>query len=132
MCVTFYNNFVKQLSADKNKSLGITASSTINTSGNKSIKFPPEDCYYDSNEWYALSMNEKDKVIKACSNINGCNKSTKLGGQSKSRGGRNNGHVKWRYKLSMLGKKVRNQKRYQLFFNTVYKPGSDDEESNFL
>ena len=45
-------------------------------------------------------------------------------------GGRNNGHWKWKSKIEMLEKKVRNQKRQMLVFNTVAKPGLDDEESD--
>ena len=48
---------------------------------------PHEDRYYKSNEWYELSNNEKEKVIKAISNSNGGNKSTKPGGQNNSGGG---------------------------------------------
>ena len=39
--------------------LGIAESSTNNASGNKSVIFPPEDRYYDPNEWYALIKKDK-------------------------------------------------------------------------
>ena len=39
-------------------------------------------------------------------------------------GGSNNGHRKWKSKIAMLEKKVRNQKRQFLVFNTAVKPGS--------
>ena len=45
-CVTLYKDFFKQSSADDMQSLGITASSTNNASGNKSVIFPPEYRYY--------------------------------------------------------------------------------------
>ena len=67
------------------------AASTNNAGGTKSVIFPPEDCYYDSNEWYALTKNDKEKVFKSCSNRNGGKKSTKSGGQPNSGGGGNNG-----------------------------------------
>ena len=59
-----YKDFVKQSSAENRQSLGIASSSTNNTSGNKIVIFSPEDRYYDSNEWYAMSKNYKDKVLK--------------------------------------------------------------------
>ena len=71
-------------SAEDRQPLGIAASSINNVSGNKNIKFPSKDCYYDSNEWYVLSKNEKDKVLKARINRYGGNDSTKSGGQSNS------------------------------------------------
>ena len=129
-CVTLYNEFVKQSSEDGRQSLGIAASSTNNAIGNKSVTSPLKDCYYDSNEWYTLSKNEKDKVLKAHSNRNGGKKSTKSGLQHNSGGGSKNGHVKRKSKITMLEKKVRNQKRHILVFNTAAKPGSDDEESD--
>ena len=91
------------------QSLGIGESSTNNVSGTKSVKISPEDHYYDSNEWYVLSKNEKYKVLKARININGGKNSTKSGGQPNSGGGSKN--VKWKSKNSMLEKKFRNQKR---------------------
>ena len=42
----------------------------------------------------------------------------------------NNGHRKWKSKIAMLEKKVRNQKRQFLVFNTAVKPCSDDKESD--
>ena len=93
------------------KSLGITESSTNNASGNKSVKFPPKDRYYDSNEWYELSKSDKDKALKALSGRNGENKAYKSGGQLKSGSGRNNGKIKWKSKIKILEKKVMNQKR---------------------
>ena len=85
-CVALYKNFVKQSSTDDIQSLGIAESITNNTSGNKSVTFPPEDWYYDSNVWYALSKNDKDKVIKALINRNVGENSTKSGEQLKSGG----------------------------------------------
>ena len=96
-CVILYKEFLKQLSVDNRQSLGITAPRPNNDSGNKSVTFTPEDRYYDSNECYALSKNEKDKVLKAHINRNGGKKSTKSGGQSNSGGGINNG--KCNYKI---------------------------------
>ena len=127
-CVALYKNFVKQSSTDDIQSLGIAVSITKNASGNKSVTFPPEDRYYESNTWCLLSNNEKEKVLKARSNRNGGKNSTKLGGQPNSGGGSNNGHGKWKSKISMLEKKVRNQKRQMLVFSTAAKPGSDNEE----
>ena len=127
-CVTLYKDFLKQLSADDRKSLGIAASRTNNASGKKSVKFTPEHHYYDSNEWYMPSKNDKEKVLTAGSNRNGGKNSTKSGGKSTSGGGINNG--KWKSKISMLEKKVKNQKRQLLVFNTADKPGSNDEESD--
>ena len=43
-------------------------------------------------------------------------------------GGDNNGQRKCKYKIVILEKKVRNQKRQLLVFNTADKPGSDEEE----
>ena len=45
------------------------------------------------------------------------------------RGGSNNGHGKWESTISMLEEKVINQKRQMSVFNTVDKPGLEDEES---
>ena len=45
-------------------------------------------------------------------------------------GGSNNG--KWKYKIVMLEKKFRNQKRQLSVFNTLDKPGSDDEDLDGL
>ena len=42
-CVTLHKDFVKQSSANNMQSLGIAESITNNTSGNKSVTFPPED-----------------------------------------------------------------------------------------
>ena len=55
-----------------------------------------------------LRKNDKEKVLKARSNINGGKNSTKLGVKYKSGGGSNNGHGKWKSKISMLEKKVGN------------------------
>ena len=101
-CITLYKDFMKHLIADNRRSLGIVASSTNNASGNKSVTFSPEDRYYDSNEWYALSKNEKDKVLKACSNINVEKNSTKSGGQFNSGVGIKNGHGNGSLKLLCL------------------------------
>ena len=57
--VTLYKDFVKQSSANNRQSLGIAIASTNNATGNKSVTFPHEYRYYDSNEWYTLSNNEK-------------------------------------------------------------------------
>ena len=86
--VKLYKNFLKQLSAEDRQSLVIAASSTNSSSGNKSVTFLPEGRFYYSFEWYALSKNEKDKVLKAHSNRNGGKKSTKSEGQSNLGGGR--------------------------------------------
>ena len=122
---------MKQSRADDRKSLGIAESSTNSTSGNKIVTFSTEDHYYDSNEWYALSKNDKDKVPKACRNINLGKKSTNSVGQFDwGGGGIKNGHGEWKSKISTLEKKVRNQKRQLSVFITVDKPDSDDEESD--
>ena len=84
--------------------------------------------YYKSNEWYTLSKNEKDKVLKACSNRNGGKKYNKSEGKIISGGGSNN--VKRKSKIAMIEKKVRNQKSQLSDFNAVAKPGSDDENSD--
>ena len=49
-CVMLYKDCVKQSSADVRQLLGITASSTDYSSGNKSVMFAPEYRYYDPNE----------------------------------------------------------------------------------
>ena len=67
--------------------LGIAASSSKDASGNKNVTFNPEYCYYDSNEWYALSKSDKYKVLKALRSINGGNNSSESGGHSNSGGG---------------------------------------------
>ena len=51
--------------------------------GNNSVTFSPEDCYYTSNEWYALSKSDNDKVLKARIGRNVGNKAYKSGGDSK-------------------------------------------------
>ena len=127
-CVTLYKDFVKQSRVDDMQPLGISESSTKNDRGNKSVTFSSEDRYYESHEWYTLSKSEKDKVLKAHSNINIGKKSTNLGGQSNSGGDRNN--VKRKYKIAMLEKKFRNQKSQLSVFNTAANPGSDDGESD--
>ena len=106
-----YKDFEKKSRANGRQSLGIVAESNNNASCNKSVTFPPEDRYYESNEWYVLSKNEKDKVLRACSNRNGEKKSTKSGGKPNSGGGRNNGYEKWKSKIAILEKNIRNQKR---------------------
>ena len=75
-CINLYKDFVKQSSTNDRQSIGIISASTNNASGTKSGTLPPEDRYYNSNDRYALSNNEKDKVLEARSNINGGNKST--------------------------------------------------------
>ena len=47
-------------------------------------------------------------------------------------GGSNNGHVKRKFKIDMLEKKFRNQKRQLSVFNNAAKPGSEDERSDGL
>ena len=64
------------------------------------------------------------------SNRNVWKNSTKSGGHSSSGGGSNNGHGKWESDISMLEEKVINQKRQMSVFNTVDKPGLEDEESD--
>ena len=128
--VTLYKDFIKQSNADDRQSLGISASSSNNASGNKNISFAPEDQYYDSNNWYALSKSNNSKVLKSCSSINGGEKSYKPGVHSKSGVGGNNGQGKWNSKIVMPKKKVNNQKRQFVVFNTAAKPGSDNKESD--
>ena len=123
-----YKNFVKQSSKNDRQSLGIAEASTKNSVGTNNVTFPPDDRYYNSNEWYALSKKDKDKVLKACSNRNGEKNSTKSEVQPNSGGGSNN--RKWKSKITILEKKVSNQKRQLSAFNTADKPGSDDEESD--
>ena len=74
-----------------------------------------------------MSKNDKEKVLNKHSNRNGGNKSTKSGRQYNSRGGSNNGHVKWKSKIDMLYKEFMNQKRQLSAFNAVTKPDSDDQ-----
>ena len=93
-CFTLYKNFVKQYSANKIKSLDIAEASTNNASGNKSVTFPPEDLYYDSNEWYTLSNNETYKALNRHRNTNGGKNPTKSVGQTDSGGGSTNGKCK--------------------------------------
>ena len=108
------------------------ASSTNNSSGNKSVPFFPKDRYYDSSEWYTLSKSDKDKVLKARSGRSVGKKASKSVGHSKSMGGSNNGQGEWKSKIAMLENKLRNQKRQFSVFNTAAKPGLDDEESDEL
>ena len=65
-------------------------------------------------------------------NRNGGNNSTKSGGKSNSRRGSNNGHGKWKSRIYMLDKKVRNQKKQMPDFNTAAKTGSYNEDSDGL
>ena len=130
--MTLYKDFVKQSSADNRKSLGIAVSSSNDASGNKSVVFDPEDHYYDSNEYYTLIKSDKENALKARSGENGGKKASKSGGHSKSGGGRNNGQGKWKSKIVIIEKKIINQKRKLLVFNTAAKPGSDNEESDEL
>ena len=127
-CVTLYKDFVKQLSTNDRQSLGFVEAITNNAGGTKSVTFTPENCYYNSNEWYALINNEKYKVLKARSNRNGGEKSTKSGGQPNSGGGGNS--RKRNSKIAILEKKISNQKRQMSDFNTADKSGSDDEGSD--
>ena len=128
--MTLYKYFFKQSSTDDRQLLGILASSTNNVSGNKSVTFSPEDRYYHSNEWYALSKSDKDNFLKVRKRRNVGKKASKLGGYSKSGEGSNNGQGKWKSNITMLEKKVRNQKRKFLVFNTTDNPDSDNEESD--
>ena len=128
--MTLYKDFVKHSSADDMQWLGISASGSIDASGNNSVTFPPGDRYYGSNEWYALSISDKNKVLKACRGINGGKKASKSEINSKSGGGVNNGQGEWKSKITMLEKKVSNKKRHLSVFNTAAKPGSDNEESD--
>ena len=123
---------MKQSSADKRQSLGITTSVTNNYSGNKSVTFTLYYRYYDSNYCYELSNNDKYKVLKARSNRTLGKKSTKLGRQSNLGVGSNNGHGKWKSKIAMIEKKFRNHKRQMSVFNTAAKPGLDYEELDGL
>ena len=50
----------------------------------KSAFFAPEDLYYKSNKWYAMIKYDKEKFLKMCNSINGCNKASESGGYSKS------------------------------------------------
>ena len=50
-CVTLYKEFVKQSRTNDRQSLGIAVAITNNAGGTKSVTFPPEDRYYDSNYW---------------------------------------------------------------------------------
>ena len=116
--------FFKFSSADGRQLLGIVASSSNDASGKNSFVFAPEDRYFDSNEWYALSKSDKDKVIKARSTRNGGKKASNSGR------GRNNVQGKWKYKIAMLEKKVMNKKRQLSVFTTTAKYGSDNEDSD--
>ena len=110
-CVTLCKDFVKQSSADNRQLLGIAESSSNNARKNKGVTFAPRDQYYDSNEWYALSKSDKDKVLKACISRNGGNTASKSVVYSKSGGGSNNGQGKWKSNIVMLENKGRNKKR---------------------
>ena len=44
---------------DDRQLIGIASLSLDNYSGNKGALFAPEDQYYDSNEWYALSKSDR-------------------------------------------------------------------------
>ena len=63
--VTLYKGLFNQSSADDIQLIGISSSIKDNSSGNDSVTFPPEYRYYGSNDWYALSKSDKDKVLKA-------------------------------------------------------------------
>ena len=128
-CMTLYKDFFKQSSVNDRQSLGIVESSTKDASGIKSVAFSPKDHYYDSNAWYTLSKSDKDKAVKARSGINVLRKASKSGGHYNSWGGRNNGQGKCKSNILMLEKKVRNQKRLMLVFNTAANPGLDDDDS---
>ena len=69
--------FIKPPSADDRQLIGIVASSSKYASGNTSVTLYSEDCYYESNEWYALIKSNKGKVPKSHIGINGGNKASK-------------------------------------------------------
>ena len=69
-CVTLCKEFLKQPSGKNRQSLCIEAASTKNASSTKSVTFYPEDRYYNSNEWYALIKNEKEKFLMTRINKN--------------------------------------------------------------
>ena len=73
-----------------------------------------------------LSKSDKYQLLKAHTDTNVGKKSTKSGGHSNSGGCRNNGHSKWKYNITILDKKVMNQKRQMSVFNTEAKPGLGD------
>ena len=100
-----YNDFLKRPSADNMQLISIVASRTDNPSGNKSFTFDPKDFYCYSNDWYALSKSDMDKVFKVISKRNGGKKVSNSGGQSKAGGGRNIGQGNWKSKITMLEKK---------------------------
>ena len=127
MC-DYIQEFCKQSNAVDRQLLGIAALSLNDASGNQSASFSPEDQYYNSNEWYALSKTDKDKVLRIDSGRNGGKKANKLGGRSKSEGGGNDGKLK--SKIEILEKKAKNQKRQLSAFNTAAKYGLENEESD--
>ena len=65
---------------DDRQLIGIASLSLDNDSGNKGALFAPEDQYYDSNEWYALSKSDRYKVLKTRSGRNGGKEASKQGG----------------------------------------------------
>ena len=79
-CVTLYKDYVKQSSAYDRQLIDIAESISNNFSGNKIVKVSPEDRYYESNEWYAQSKSNNDKILKAHSGRNGVKKASKSGG----------------------------------------------------
>ena len=76
-CVNLYKDFVKESSTDARQLLGIAESISNDANGNKSVLFAPEERYYDSNKWYALSKRNKKKVLKERSIRNGWKEASK-------------------------------------------------------
>ena len=70
-CMTIYNGFIKQSSADDRQSLGIATSSSNGASGNKSVLVALKDQCCDSKKWYTISKIDKDKFLNARSGRNG-------------------------------------------------------------
>ena len=98
-CVTLYKDFVNKSNVES-LFLGIVLISLNNASGNKSALFAPEDRYYESSEWYALSKDYEYNFLKMRSGRNEWKKASKLGGYSKS-GGVGNSR-KWKSKIANL------------------------------
>ena len=77
-----------------------------------------------------LCNSDKDKFFKAHIGRNRGKKASKSVVKSKSGVGSNNGQGNCKSKISFIEKKVNNQKRQLLVFNTVSNPGSENEESD--
>ena len=90
--------------------------------------FALEYRYYNSNEWYAISKNDKEKFLKMCNGRDVGKKASKSVRYYNSGGCRNNG--KRKSIIEKLEKKLNNQKRQLSAFNTVDKSGSDNEDSD--